>query len=291
MAFVRGTAGNNDLRGTNGDDQIDALDGQDLIRAFGGDDLIYGGGGHDLIFAGGGDDFIDGGSDPESHFHERDILSFAQAPAGITVNLSTGIAKGEGLDIFVDIEGAYGSIYDDRIIGSGETNFLRGGRGSDTIYGGSGDDSILGEVGNDALNGGSGKDYLQGGKGADIMTGGPGRDYFAVNVFGLERSSFVGNPDVITDWRVGQDYIELEAFGGSVDPGFASYVEAPTSATSIRDAWVQVNRSDYQFPIMQVFLYNKATDTGYLFAGDTGVILSGAGSAADMHWQNILSSV
>ena len=65
---------------------------------------------------------------------------------------------------------------------------------------------MIGNSGNNVLNGGGGSDVIVGGGGHDVLTGGSGADTF---VFNSVTDSSVGNPDKITDFEVGRDWIDL----------------------------------------------------------------------------------
>ena len=63
-----------------------------------------------------------------------------------------------------------------KIVGTGEEDYIDGLAGSDTISGGKGDDTLIGGAGSDSLNGGAGEDSLLGGDKGDILLGGAGND-------------------------------------------------------------------------------------------------------------------
>lgn len=63
-----------------------------------------------------------------------------------------------------------------KLIGTKESDLLRGGDGDDKLDGRSGNDRLFGESGNDRLLGGAGLDNLSGGTGADILSGQDGAD-------------------------------------------------------------------------------------------------------------------
>ncbi len=63
---------------------------------------------------------------------------------------------------------------------------------------------MIGGKGDDALDAGNGRDTLDGDSGDDILTGGSGKDVF---VFGVKAGD-----DVITDFQLGLDVIDLRAF-------------------------------------------------------------------------------
>ena len=64
---------------------------------------------------------------------------------------------------------------DDRVIGNGAGNTIRGGAGRDTIEGGGGRDDLYGGSGDDTLRGQDGSDRIEGGSGRDRIEGGAGR--------------------------------------------------------------------------------------------------------------------
>lgn len=77
--------------------------------------------------------------------------------------------------------------------GTGST--LTGGAGADILYGIGGDDRLFGGAGDDILSDGTGEDTLTGGAGADV---------FVLNFDGLT--------DVITDFTLGEDRIDLSGW-------------------------------------------------------------------------------
>lgn len=204
-ATVVGTAGRDHLTGTDGVDVIAGLAGNDRIDALDGDDLVCGGPGSDhliggpgddrllgatdrklgkggsasltgdLLDGGPGDDLLDAGRDPRAgriSYFRYDRVTFAAAPAGVALDLSTspGTALGDGSDTVVEATdlAVVGSPYDDR---------LRGSALAETIVGGAGDDMIEGEAGRDSLY----PDTRHGGSGDDVVHGGPGDDFIASN--------------------------------------------------------------------------------------------------------------
>ena len=84
-----------------------------------------------FVSGGGGTDTIIGGSG-------YDIVDFRDAASGVSVDLSTQTVSGGSDDSIVGIDGAYGSLYDDTIIGtsSGYTQ-VRGRAGDDSLVAGS----------------------------------------------------------------------------------------------------------------------------------------------------------
>ena len=157
-----------------------------------GDDNIIGNGVNNELSGRGGDDDIRGneGDDTINGNSGSDDLS---ATSG--TNLIYG---GSGFD---DIDG-----------GSGRDT-VYGGGGNDTIDGNNGNDFLFGGRGNDTINGGGNNDQIVGGMGADDLRGGNGEDDF---IFEFVSDSFAGagNRDIIRDFQVGEDDIDLSAIGG-----------------------------------------------------------------------------
>ena len=162
---LTGAAGRNWLIGGSGNDRIEGREGNDTLQGGDGADTLEGGAGDDLILGGEGPDWLDGGSG-------LDMVSYADAAAGVTVGLLTG---GEG-DTLAGFESLRGSNFADRLTGSAEANRIEGLAGDDTLDGVAGDDTLLGAAGRDSLVGGAGNDSLVGGSEADTLLGGDGND-------------------------------------------------------------------------------------------------------------------
>jgi Ca2+-binding RTX toxin-like protein len=169
----------------------------DTLTGTSGNNVLRGGGGNDQLFAGSGDDTLEGGAgaDQLSGGSGMDYADYTNSAAGVSVNLSTGVASGGDAagDTFPGIDGFFGSAFDDTFIGfdgqgtSGDvyTNIFYGGGGNDyldglgandTLFGGADNDTILGSGGDDSLSGDEGADTLFGGIGNDIADGGSGAD-------------------------------------------------------------------------------------------------------------------
>ena len=147
----------------------------DALYGKGGDDKLLGGEGNDLLAGGPGADDLMGGKG------YKDVASYRDSMEGVIVNLEGGTGRGgdaggdkvgkieKGRN---DIEGVEGSMYDDRLTGDDDPNWLWGLVGDDDLSGGKGDDRLVGGKGDDDLDGGAGDDDLQGGLGPDKLTGG-----------------------------------------------------------------------------------------------------------------------
>jgi Ca2+-binding RTX toxin-like protein len=149
--------------GTMKSDRLEGSSGSDVIYGFDGSDTLLGLGGNDVLIGGAGaDDRLYGGDG-------RDIASYQDSPTGVVVYLErgTGFLGTAAGDRLFDIQGLYGSEFDDLFYGDTADNDL---------YGGGGDDDLYGRDGNDHLEGGYGNDDLMGGLGADVLDGGEGFD-------------------------------------------------------------------------------------------------------------------
>ena len=238
-----GSLGDEEIRGGAGNDQLEGNAGNDFLNGEDGDDLLTGGDGIDTLFGGAGDDKLAGGAGADDFLGKAgyDIVTYATSTSGIVLDLNnlannTGDAAG---DTFATVEqfvgtnyddelrggvGAdrlYGSDGDDTILGRDGNDFLFGEVGNDTIKGqdgndkvagNEGDDTLFGNAGNDKLKGLDGLDTLIGGEGQDILTGGADADIFRFT--SVADSGLTGAEiDVITDFEVGVDDIDLVALG------------------------------------------------------------------------------
>ena len=174
-------SGNDKLKGTDTDDEINGLGGDDTLYGMGGDDELDGGADNDLLVGGPGADELKGGA----HTHDAmgrggDTIDYSYSPMGVTINLTTGTARGgdaDGDTIGDDIENVRGSMHDDTLTGDSGMNSLWGLGGNDELDGGRRDDRLHGGAGDDNLDGGRDDDTLEGGYGADMLTGGDGEDW------------------------------------------------------------------------------------------------------------------
>lgn len=114
-----------------------------------------------------------------------------------------------------------------------------GGGAADVLNGGTGDDLLWGAAGNDTLHGGAGDDVLVGGLGADRLTGGAGADVFVLADEGLR--------DVITDFALGIDRIDISDWGRIYDVGSLTIMERSNGAVlSFNGHSVEVISADMQ---------------------------------------------
>jgi Ca2+-binding RTX toxin-like protein len=200
-----------------------------------------------------GADVIDGNDVDYGNFtHDPDLVSYANSPSGVTVNLATGTGSGgyaEG-DTYIDIEQVIGSPFADTIIGdAGNDNVIEGGAGADNLDGGAGFDwvsyagspsavsvslatglasggdaagdtianfeMLRGSAWNDTLEGSAINNQLDGGAGDDVLTGLAGND----TLFGGDGNDFL----------VGGAGADSLYGGNGIDT--ASYADSPAAVT------------------------------------------------------------
>lgn len=206
---IHGTAGDNVLRGTARADVIDGGGGDDVISGLGGNDTICGGegaddlrgnAGNDRLYGGintyyldgmeqpwhigdklrggAGDDTIVPGVDPRAPDWGADVVLYDTAPRGVSVNLATGTATGDGNDRIVFNSPAIliGGRYADRLVGTDGRDTISGERGADRIWGGAGDDTLSPGGDADQVWAGAGDDWVEDDSGSNRIVGGAGAD-------------------------------------------------------------------------------------------------------------------
>jgi Ca2+-binding RTX toxin-like protein len=206
-----GASGKDTLRGLDGDDRL--IGGLDDVTKDGLPINVE----EDVLIGGPGDDRLDG-------VFGVDTADYASAAAGVTADLVSGTATGEGTDILVSIEDLAGSGYDDVLSGDAVANELTGRAGNDVLQGREGDDFLIGGTGDDTYDGGDGADALDFGRSrtaitADLGVGtitGEGSDTVTgvENVFGSTRAdTLIGDdsPNYING-RTNDD--NLQGMGG-----------------------------------------------------------------------------
>src|SRR5215204_5081571 len=139
---VVGSEHDDTLRGSTEINCLYGLHGDDVLQGLDGDDCLTGGPGNDSLDGGAG----------------TDVVSFAHAGARTTVNLTTGSARGDGVDRLAAIEQLVGSSLPDVLTGDAGSNEIRGGGGADRMAGGPGTDRLDGGDGRDRVDGGVGRD-------------------------------------------------------------------------------------------------------------------------------------
>src|SRR2546430_5141948 len=126
----------------------------------------------------------------------NDTVSYANAAAGVTVNLALVATVqntiGAGTDTLSGFENITGSDFNDTLTGDGTANILIGNGGNDTLNGGAGADQMRGGLGNDI--------YVVDNAG-DVVdeTGGDGTDLVKSSVtFDLSGTQAIGDIENLT---------------------------------------------------------------------------------------------
>jgi Ca2+-binding RTX toxin-like protein len=102
-------------------------------------DTLTGDASANIIEGGLGNDAIDGGGG------SNDIVSYAAATAGVTVNLATLTGQNTvnaGTDTISNMEGILGSAFADTLTGDNADNVIEGGLGNDSLNGRGGNDTL-----------------------------------------------------------------------------------------------------------------------------------------------------
>ena len=120
--------------GSNFNDVLTGSDASNVINGGPGNDRINGGPGGDLLSGDGGDDIVDGGSGTGTGVLDTDYLVYTNAPGAVQVDFVAGKTGGWGNDTVSNIEGVFGSKFNDVLIGDGES-LLWGMAGDDEIHG------------------------------------------------------------------------------------------------------------------------------------------------------------
>jgi Ca2+-binding RTX toxin-like protein len=114
----------------------DTVVGIENAEGTGVDDVMIGDSGPNELVASAGDDFVEGkgGDDVLEGSIGTDTLSYANAPAGVAVNLGAGTASGgDGADTLTEFENLDGSPFADTLTGSAAANAITAGNGADVV--------------------------------------------------------------------------------------------------------------------------------------------------------------
>ena len=240
---LSGGAGTDVLYGGDAGDILDGGDGNDQLSGGGGDDVLIAGTGVDRIDGGDGIDTVVLDSEDGDFVSVNLSREWQYSGDGWNqiVNVENVVTGGgadiiKGNDIGNVVESGAGN---DWVYANGGDDVLIGGEGIDRLFGGDGNDTVLYETDENLVidlnsewqlsNGetsegidklidienvttGSGEDVLIGNDGANVLTGGDGDDTLTggdgADVFRFYSSEGVST-DVITDFTVGEDSIEL----------------------------------------------------------------------------------
>jgi Ca2+-binding RTX toxin-like protein len=162
-----GYYGDDEIIGGNEADDINGGGDNDTISGLGGDDILLGGSGNDTIMPGAGKDWIDGGANAWWEAPDHDIVSYADAGAGLELvgkfvdlfdpndpggdpvgqayayTAKIGPETDEDADFMWNVEEVRGTDYVDTMTGdaSGGDDHFVGGKGGDILDGKGGNDT------------------------------------------------------------------------------------------------------------------------------------------------------
>ena len=188
------TGGDDTLEGGPGNDTLVGGIGNDILSGGTGADLLDGGDGHDELTGGPGDDYLHGGGGADG-LDGGSGADWLEGGAG-----SDALEGGDGDDILIGDNFPAFLIYEEPVPAALNEQSMSDDPGEIELI------SYLPSGGDDTLSGGAGNDLLDGGYGNDELSGGPGADVF---VFAYDSGY-----DVITDFRIDEDSIDLSAFDG-----------------------------------------------------------------------------
>ncbi|MDP3261459.1 MAG: calcium-binding protein [Tabrizicola sp.] len=185
-----------------------------------------------FIVAGGGDDGLNLMTlTPEGRLV---LLATALQVPGLALdNITAMTAREVGgvIDLFVAGEGS--GITRLRLDPGPLAPVQSGGEGGDTLTGSSAGDMLSGGGGNDLLLGGAGEDILIDGAGSDTLIGGAGSDIFVLDGD--------GEADVIGEFQIGIDRIDLSGWGRVYDLSAISITATATGAViTYQDETLQI---------------------------------------------------
>lgn len=271
---LNGGVGNDTLYGGDDNDTLNGGDGNDILDGGAGNDTLTGNSGNDtFVYTAGLDSVTDSNSGTEllrmgagidvnaisfsnvSTYDTKIIVNASTDEVTISnlrsTNTSYRIESIEFADGFITSLHDYASWVNgtsgndliaytsagETILGKGGNDTITAGGGNDDVHGGSGDDTISGEGGNDLLHGGEGNDTLYGGDGLDTLFGGGGED-----VFVFETSTAFNNIDVIKDFDIANDAIDLSSVLSTYDPMADLITDWVEMTTSGSDTLMKIDR-------------------------------------------------
>jgi Ca2+-binding RTX toxin-like protein len=178
---------------TDQDDTIAGLAHRDTIHGLGGGDWISGGGAADTLFGDDGNDKLNGGrgADAMDGGAGNDLYIVDDASDAVIENADEGTDRVAAWTDYTHGDGLENLI----LKGDGDINGTGNARGNE-IFGNDGDNILYGGAGTAPVTG------------SDLLKGGAGNDLF---VFGTRGDSLVSRPDVIRDFLIGADQIDLTA--------------------------------------------------------------------------------
>lgn len=225
--LIFGGRGSDVLEGGKMGDRLFGGDGGDGLIGDGGHDELSGGADADMVMGHDGDDTMDGGAGSDSVSFTERCCDYSYDSGGVRVDLQAGTASAaDGEDELAGFETVYGSLKDDRILGSNRAETIYGLDGNDVIRARGGADMAFPDEDFENPNGAD--DVVDGGKGADTIHY-KGYQRVVVNLArkkggGGDKGSdtITGIENIIGSWKgdrlignAADNYILGEFFGGA----------------------------------------------------------------------------
>ena len=264
---ISGGAGNDALFGETGDDTLNGDAGIDYLVGGSGNDTLNGGADADALYGEDGDDILIGGSDfvtdilvggngndtlrGDSGLGDYDLMDggagndtyWVDSGDDLTFEASNGGIDTVHADVRVTNGGVYLYANVENLVLEGTTAFGVGNELDNVLTGNASNNYLLGGAGNDRLNGKAGNDVLFGEGGADTFV-------FQVGTGG----------DVIGDYQVGVDRIDLSGFG------FANFSELAVNFSQVGgDGAINLGGGD--FIVLHSVTMANLTAADFIFPG------------------------
>ncbi len=207
--ILSGESGNDILRGEDGDDTFNGSEGKDSIEGGNGFDTAnYSKLGKAITLSGVGTITKAGELGTDQIFKVETVI----ADASVADNIIDTSQSLPGVSIIADLEAqtisannipdfgtlTFNVVNFDNVIGTDESDSIKGDGQNNQLFGLTEDDLIDGRGGNDIIFGDLGNDTIIGGEGKDILTGGFGADRFIFN-------SAKEGLDIIKDYNFAED--------------------------------------------------------------------------------------
>lgn len=237
-AYVLTAENTNDAINTTGNNGIVGTGYNDVFFGSEGDDTYNGGGGWNLIVSG------------KPVWHEKagmDVVDYGRATTGVTANLWTGTATGQGTDKLVNIEGLRGSSRADSFTDNSANNLFEGRGGDDTFFlVNGGNDTLMYKLLSGMENdgrGGNGHDTVHGFKVASITDNSDADqiDLSELLNYSGPVSFFVDDGKLELDYssRGVQDYLRVDVVGNdtviSIDRDGQGELQSFTQIVTLAD--------------------------------------------------------
>ncbi len=207
---------------------------------------VYGGAGNTVFFTGQGSSFVGGSGTATVIGHGGDTIWAAAGGGQYYAGAASTVSTRSGFSLVMAGAGTLATLGGDGadlvVLGAGgDTVDASAGSGAHTIFAGSGDDTILGGTGADIVFAGTGNATLAGGAGA-------------ANLFVFVDGA-AGKHSAISDFRVGEDHLMLQGYGGAAAADAVSHAIVTGDATilSLADG-TQVSLLHVAAASSQVFL-------------------------------------